>query len=90
MMAEIARAPNVRQAAIDNAPGLTETAVEFVKRQSAFVHKVTNQKTVSFPSSQSASGWHQNLFMKLNCNLCQLNFSYLNSMESTEFIEYYV
>ena len=40
MMAEIARAPNVRQAAIDNAPGLTETAVEFVKRQSAFVHKV--------------------------------------------------
>ena len=39
-MAQITGSANVRQAAIDNAPALTETAVEFVKRQSAFVHKV--------------------------------------------------
>ena len=29
-----------RQAATENGPGLTETAVEFVKKQSTFVHKV--------------------------------------------------
>ena len=40
MLRKIADAPNVRQAADDNSAGLTEAAVQFVKNQSTFVHKV--------------------------------------------------
>ncbi len=39
MLDKIRRAPNPFKAAKDNSAGLTEAAVEFVKRQSTFAHK---------------------------------------------------
>jgi hypothetical protein len=40
MLEKIKGSPDLRRAATDNSAGLTEAAVEFVKRQTAFVHKV--------------------------------------------------
>ena len=40
MLDRIAGSEDQRQAATDNSAGLTETAVEFVKGQTSFVHKV--------------------------------------------------
>ena len=40
MLEKITLSSDKRQAATDNSAGLTETAVEFVKQQTPFVHKV--------------------------------------------------
>ena len=43
LLAAIRREPNPGEVASLHSAGLTETAVEFVKQQSAFVHKVILQ-----------------------------------------------
>ena len=52
LLAAIRREPNPEEVASLHSAGLTETAVEFVKQQSAFVHKVTRKHSSWMPTDR--------------------------------------
>ena len=54
MVHVISASDDKRKAATDNSPGLTETAIEFMKKQSTFVHKVTYWKIIKSDNFKNA------------------------------------